>query len=252
MTVTTTRFKVSPDICSNTGEDGSTILSVEQGKLYSVIGAGSLIWTKLTAAPSGLSLDAIVDALQADFESIPRRQLQRDVEGFLEQLNAKGVVRASDDQPSHYAKAMGEWLEAASVFFVLGAVDVLLKLQLRVMAAWLLLAAADLTLKAGGFRALHRAVQCWPSASGCAGGPETNDQICAAVDRACTAYFKQALCLQRSAVAACLLRRQGVAAEMVIGCHKMPFHGHAWVEVDGQVINDRQKVQEFYGALSRC
>jgi len=248
----TTLFLLSPDICSSTSADGSTILSVEQGKLYSVIGAGSLIWAKLAAAPSGLPLDAIVDALQADFESVPRRQLEGDVKNFLRQLNDKGIVRVSDGHIPRYGKALGDRLEAASVFFLLGAVDILLKLRLRAWAALLLLVAADIALKVGGFRALHRAVQRWPRSRGPAQGSAIITQICAAVDRAGTVYLKQALCLQRSAVTACLLRRRGMAAEMVIGCHKMPFHGHAWVEIDGEVVNDKQKVRGFYSALARC
>lgn len=248
----TTLFLLSPDICSCTSEDGSTILSVEQGKLYSIIGTGSLILAKLAAASSGLPLNAIVDALQADFESVPRGHLERDVENFLGQLKEKGIVRVSAGQISHYGKAIGDRLRAVGGFCVLGAVDFLLKLRLHALAAFLLLVAADIALKVSGFRALHRAVHYWPRSRVYAEGPELIPNICATVDRACTIYLKQALCLQRSVVATCLLRRQGVAAELVIGCHKMPFHGHAWVEVDGKVINDKQKVQEFYSALARC
>ena len=33
-------------------------------------------------------------------------------------------------------------------------------------------------------------------------------------------------------------RRNGIAAQLVIGCRPLPFESHAWVEVDGRVVND--------------
>jgi hypothetical protein len=69
---------------------------------------------------------------------------------------------------------------------------------------------------------------------------------------ACIWYFKEALCLQRSAVTACLLRKYGVAGHLVIGAQQMPLKAHAWVEVDGRVVNDKQYVPEMYGILTRC
>lgn len=71
------------------------------------------------------------------------------------------------------------------------------------------------------------------------------------VDEACVWYFKRAACLQRSVVTTWLLRRNGIAAEMVIGCRPLPFESHAWVEVDGQVVNDRPQYQRAFRVLDR-
>jgi hypothetical protein len=108
----------------------------------------------------------------------------------------------------------------------------------------------DLVLSLGGFKRLYRVVERW------AVKPRPTDpaairRVCDAVDRACTIYPKHALCLLRSAVTSCLLRRHGVAARMVIGCRKLPFMGHAWVEVDGCVVNDGPAVQQLYAVLDR-
>jgi prolyl oligopeptidase len=73
--------------------------------------------------------------------------------------------------------------------------------------------------------------------------------VCAAVDLACIWYWKEALCLQRSAATACLLKRYGVAAELVIGVQQTPFKAHAWVEVDGKVVNDKSYTPEMYQVL---
>jgi hypothetical protein len=81
---------------------------------------------------------------------------------------------------------------------------------------------------------------------------QTIDQICNAVDRACTWYWKEALCLQRSAATVCLLKHHGVEAQLVVGAQSMPFRAHAWVEVDGRVVNDWPYMREMYAVLDRC
>jgi len=77
-------------------------------------------------------------------------------------------------------------------------------------------------------------------------------RICAAMDMACIWYWKEARCLQRSAATACLLKQYGVKAQMIIGAQQMPFKAHAWVEVDGRVVNDKPYMREMYAVLDRC
>jgi len=60
------------------------------------------------------------------------------------------------------------------------------------------------------------------------------------------------LCLQRSATAACLLKKCGLAARLVIGAQQLPFKAHAWVEVEGRVVNDKPYMEEMYSVLDRC
>jgi Transglutaminase-like superfamily len=78
------------------------------------------------------------------------------------------------------------------------------------------------------------------------------DDLCRAVDLACAFYPKRVMCLQRSAATTLLLRRHGVEAEMVIGAQMLPFKSHAWVELDGKVINDKPYMLELYRPLERC
>jgi hypothetical protein len=77
------------------------------------------------------------------------------------------------------------------------------------------------------------------------------DDIVWCVEEACVWYVKRAACLQRSVVATWLLRRHGIAAEMVIGCRPLPFESHAWVEVDGRVVNDLPQYQRAFIVLNR-
>lgn len=80
----------------------------------------------------------------------------------------------------------------------------------------------------------------------------TVDEICRAIDLVCALYPKLVLCLQRSAATACLLKRYGIPAEMVIGVQPIPFKAHAWVEVDRSIVNDKTYTPEMYQVLDRC
>lgn len=77
------------------------------------------------------------------------------------------------------------------------------------------------------------------------------ERICAAADMACIWYWKEVLCLQRSAATVCLLRTYGVPAQMLIGVQQVPFRAHAWVEVDGRIVNDKPYMRELYAVLDQ-
>ncbi|GJG86412.1 hypothetical protein tb265_15930 [Gemmatimonadetes bacterium T265] len=59
-----------------------------------------------------------------------------------------------------------------------------------------------------------------------------------ALDRALRGQVTHVACLQRAAACAVVLRRRGVPADVVIGVRAQPFAAHAWVEVDGRVVDD--------------
>ena len=109
----------------------------------------------------------------------------------------------------------------------------------------------DLYLARGKFAALYDKVRNYPVGAEAA-ADNVVEQICSAVDMACIWYWKEALCLQRSAATACLLKKYGVPAQMVIGAQQMPFKAHAWVEVNGRVVNDKPYTPEMYAVLDRC
>jgi prolyl oligopeptidase len=120
-----------------------------------------------------------------------------------------------------------------------------------VLKAYVRLIHFDLYLARGNFAALYKGVHTYRIATSRA-GPDAVGKICSAVDMACILYWKQVHCLQRSAATACLLKHYGVPAEMVIGTQQMPFKAHAWVEVDGRVVNDKLYTPEMYAVLDRC
>jgi hypothetical protein len=120
-----------------------------------------------------------------------------------------------------------------------------------VLRAYLRLVQFDLYLARGNFQTLYDKVRTFPITE-MPTSVDSTERICAAVDMACIWYWKEVLCLQRSAATACLLKHYGVPAQMMIGAQQMPFKAHAWVEVQGQVVNDKPYMREMYAVLDRC
>jgi hypothetical protein len=120
-----------------------------------------------------------------------------------------------------------------------------------VVRAYLKLLYVDFYLARGNFAALYDKVREYPR-NEASHSESAVQEICAAVDMACIWYWKEVLCLQRSAATACLLKNYGVPAQMLIGAQQMPFRAHAWVEVHGRVVNDKPYVREMYAVLDQC
>ena len=124
-------------------------------------------------------------------------------------------------------------------------------MSLLVLRAYVELMRVDLDLARGDFASLYCRVRSY-SLRKAATPAREEEKVCAAIDMACIWYWKPVLCLQRSAATTCLLKRHGVSAQMVIGSQQMPFKAHAWVEVDGRVVNDKPYMREIYAVLDRC
>jgi hypothetical protein len=120
-----------------------------------------------------------------------------------------------------------------------------------VLGAYLELIYFELCLARGNFATLRDKVQNCP-VNNVPPSHGAVQKICAAVDMACIWYWKEVLCLQRSAATACLRKRHGAPAQTVIGAQQIPFKAHAWVEVNGQVINDHPYMRETYAVLDQC
>ena len=128
-----------------------------------------------------------------------------------------------------------------------------LRQKAEIIIAFVGLVFIDIVLKIIGFRTFYNVMKRWPTLRR---RPQDHSQIwriCSAVDRAANFYFKHAWCLQRSAVGVCLLRLRGFPAELVIGARKTPFYAHAWVEMNGKVLNDDEEtIRSLFAVLERC
>lgn len=121
-----------------------------------------------------------------------------------------------------------------------------------VLEGYLLLSRIEVLMLFRGLSALHELVRRSPVRVTGPFAASLADDLCQAMDLACVFYPKRVMCLQRSAATTLLLRRYGIGAEMVIGAQMLPFKSHAWVELDGKVINDKPYMLEMYRPLERC
>lgn len=118
--------------------------------------------------------------------------------------------------------------------------------------SYLSLARIGVLMKFGHLRSIHSLLRNQRLVETERQSGATVEQICHAIDMACVFYPKKVLCLQRAAATTLVLRRHGWQAEMVIGTQMLPFRSHAWVELDGVVVNDKSYVREIYQSLERC
>src|ERR1700676_3903449 len=93
------------------------------------------------------------------------------------------------------------------------------------LRAFLMLIYIDFYIARRDFGALYRKLRTWPLGQ-TAEFPDKVATICAAIDLASIWYWKQVLCLQRSAATVCLLKDCGIRAQLVIGAQQMPFRAH--------------------------
>lgn len=119
------------------------------------------------------------------------------------------------------------------------------------VSAYLKLVRFDRYLARGDFASLYDAVRSFPCLP-TSGEANVIDRVCDEVDLACIWYWKEVLCLQRSAATTCLLRSFGIPARMILGVQQTPFRAHAWVEANGQVVNDKPYMRDLYRVIDIC
>lgn len=117
--------------------------------------------------------------------------------------------------------------------------------------AYLKLIQFDRYLARNDFAGLYEAVRTFPCLP-TSGEANAIDRICGGVDLACIWYWKEVLCLQRSAATTCLLRTFGIPARMILAVQQTPFRAHAWVEANGLVVNDKPYMREIYQVIDIC
>ena len=120
-----------------------------------------------------------------------------------------------------------------------------------VFESWILLLMLEGTMCFRGFGNLHEWVRRQRVQPDSSRASLSAEELCHAADLACVFYFKQVLCLQRSAATALLLKRHGYDAKLTIGAQVLPFKSHAWVEIGENVMNDKPYVPEIYMVLER-
>lgn len=284
----TTTARPNPfSVVASKHRDGSVLLSAADDRVFKLNGVGALTWTVLEQSPNGATADEVVYELMRQFEvlnatgeslyDVPTEKLRTDTVRFLENLREMLLLEVTPDSDKQEVFRIREGVNGTTSATVAEAAErkdstaqvarAAVKetrqsaneaslpqrkpLKRETLAAFLGLLAFDLVLRFAGFQSLITKVEQWPISH-----PRRLDfEICrrvrAMVDRAQVYYPKKAMCLQHSAVVTCLLRRRGIPAQMVLAAQDFPPKGHAWVEVEGEVVNDKPVVQEIYRTLRR-
>jgi hypothetical protein len=123
--------------------------------------------------------------------------------------------------------------------------------SLRTVHAFAELCRYDLLNAIAGFRANYRSLRRLGVAGKECCREVSENEIDRAIHSAVRMYWKPVRCLQRSVVAARLLRRCGLPAEVVIGCRPVPFMSHAWVEIQGRAQRTLPAFQKRLLVLER-
>ncbi len=93
-----TQFNIHPEVRTSPGdEDGSVLINLESGRVFSLNGVGARVWTMLQQQ---LACEDLLDSLALEYE-VPREQLQDDLEAFLHELECHDLVASDTNALSH-------------------------------------------------------------------------------------------------------------------------------------------------------
>lgn len=228
--------------------DGGVVLDLKHDRLLKLNSVGAEMWTLLAR---GMSETQIVGEIAQRYAVDPSR-VREDLRNLLSRAEELGISPQSILIAERTEQTANDVIEKSSAAREQDqSAQNAVPPMADIVKAILGLALFDVILSCRSLETLCSVVRSWrvkaprstSDATGCA-------EVSRAVERACVWYPKRALCLQRSAVTTCLLRQRGINAHMVVGVRAMPFLAHAWVEVEGRVVNDFPRVKTFYQSLS--
>jgi hypothetical protein len=224
------RFHPLPYVASACGKDTTVLMDRRTQTYYTLDVVGSRIWELIG---THATVPAIVANL-LDQYAVPREQIAADVAATLQRLLADRLI----------APGIGPGSESVASYVVRPEKSVsLAKREFRVpsvLRCGLVMLTVKAALRRSGFDATLRSI-----ARRVQRVPATGWVDVAAVKAAehtvalAGAFFPgRAKCLEQSLTLYCVLRQQGVAATYCQGVQFYPFEAHAWVEYQGEVIND--------------
>jgi hypothetical protein len=230
-------------------DDGGILLDLDHDRLLKLNPVGVEMWQLIA---QGNTEEEVVRKV-ADRYQVHRTRVSHDLRALLDRL-AELNLRPRDAFFAHDNKTASKTHPSPTFpWYFQDDVSGRPRAPLRsVLAAFFVLALFDLVLSFSSLKGACRWVKACPVSGRTQQKAEAEivGEVCSAIEEACVWYPKRALCLQRSAVTACLLRRRGVAARLVLGVRPVPLMAHAWVEVDGRPVNDWPRVGTFYDSIT--
>ena len=90
---------IHPEVRTTPGdEDGSVLINLQSGKVFSLNGVGARIWTMLE---QGTSFDGVLDALSREY-NLPSAELENDLDGFIDELARKDLLKVTARRDSSH------------------------------------------------------------------------------------------------------------------------------------------------------
>lgn len=260
---------ISPHAMSPLDKDGAVVLDSRCGSMFTLNLVGATIWKEISI---GTCRNDILSVLTRDFD-ISEEQATADFEAFFDKLCKHQLIYDYDGGSRWSAACVDYADEELSSTSTTGPQDRLTvfrnydtravwgKVSLDATKTFLERAAEFLEAFAYllecewillcGFRVLQKHLRNRDRRHEKSGTIDDVARLNQTVTKACTYYPKAAACLQRSLTLLWMLWRRGLPAELVIGIRRFPFESHAWVEFQGQVVNDSQGVKRAYVTLQR-
>ena len=88
----TTQFRINPQVRTTAAdEDGSVLINLQSGIVFSLNSIAAKIWTLME---EGTSFEGIIESLAQEYET-PRQQLQKDLNTLIGELQLKGLMRTT-------------------------------------------------------------------------------------------------------------------------------------------------------------
>lgn len=225
------RFAIAPAVRFVRDDHGLVLFDMGSGCYSSLNSVGALVWSQIEA---GASTSTIVERVRRTFADVDRDVVDHDVRAILRQLVREGLITAGGNggvtaprrsAPTNAGNPTADLASEPAGFWT-------------TFKAFAFLVCVDLSMRLAPFGRVYDMVRKTPTRPR-EPGPQALARICRATDEAARFYFKRAWCLQRSAACVLMLRRDGgIPAELVLGVRTFPFEAHAWVELDGRVLND--------------
>jgi coenzyme PQQ synthesis protein D (PqqD) len=86
------QVSIHPEVRTTPGdEDGSVLINLQSGKVFSLNGVGARIWTMLE---HGTSVDGVLDALSREY-NLPSSEVESDLDDFIDELARKDLLKVT-------------------------------------------------------------------------------------------------------------------------------------------------------------
>jgi hypothetical protein len=239
-------FSLAPDVIFVTVHDGSARLLNMAGRFHAVPAVGTLMLQQTLAHGA----DAAVQRIAQEYGVEPR-QVQRDLDVFLRELEGQGLLCSVANRQCRRAAGVG--LARLILRPALYGIERLFRASESKARALLGLARISF-----GLFGWTRTIAVWKEAHSRFAYRQTGEaeeQTVRAVDQtvraAAACHPFEVECKERALCCWALARSAGLDAALVVGINLFPLAGHCWCEVGSLTLSDNQDRCANYTPVGR-